>query len=129
MDRVIPYSRGMPRKSVIQTEESTASDTAKLFGANLSALMQAHPELGSNPKLAKKTGMSTASISRLLNGQVDATLATMEKIAAAFHVSPWQLLVPKIDPGNLPALLPHTEQERRLWERLREVAKEIKEGG
>lgn len=132
MDRVIPYPSVMARRAekrpATKAEESTSTATAKLFAANLEALMSATPELKSNPKLAQKTGLSTASISRLRNAQGNANLETLEAIAHAFHMEPWQLLVPHMEPRNPPALQPLTEQERRLYERLREVAKEINEG-
>jgi transcriptional regulator with XRE-family HTH domain len=109
-------------------EESTASDTAKVLGANLAALMASNEELNSNPKVSKKTGLGTGSISRLRNGDVDANLSTLEKIARAFDLAPWQLLVPGLDPGNLPALLAATETEKLLWERLKAMAKELQGG-
>lgn len=87
--------------------------------------MASHSDLSSNPKLAKKTGLGTGSISRLRNGEVDPTLSTLEKLSKAFDVAAWQLLVPNIDPGNLPALLSASEAERKLWESLRQVAKEM----
>jgi transcriptional regulator with XRE-family HTH domain len=125
MDRGIPYSSFMPQKRGGKDEESTASSTAKVLGANLQALMASHSDLSSNPKLAKKTGLGTGSISRLRNGEVDPTLSTLEKLSKAFDVAAWQLLVPNIDPGNLPALLSASEAERKLWESLRQVAKEM----
>lgn len=128
MDRRLPYPTVMPpRKQSASDEESTASSTAKVLGANLNALMAHHSDLSSNPKVAKKTELGTGTISRLRNGDVDANLSTLEKLSEAFGLHPWQLLVPNLDPENVPALLPVTEQERRLYERLREVAKEIKE--
>jgi transcriptional regulator with XRE-family HTH domain len=110
-------------------EESTASDTAKVLGANLTALMASNGDLNSNPKVSKKTGLGTGSVSRLRNGDVDANLSTLEKIAKAFELQPWQLLVHGLDPGNLPALLAATETERLLWERLKAMAKELQGGG
>jgi transcriptional regulator with XRE-family HTH domain len=91
--------------------------------------MAATLELGSNPKLAKRTGLSTSTIHRLRNGDVDATLSTLEALSKAFDLEPWQLLVANFDPKNRPVLQPLSEQERRLYARLAEVAKEIKEGG
>lgn len=127
MDRVFTYARPMPRRVKDKQEASTASATAKVLGANLAALMAAHKELNSNPKLAKKTGLGTGTISRVRNGEVDVNLATLEQLAKAFHVETWQLLVPQMEPNNLPALQALSPQERRLYERLREVAKELKE--
>lgn len=124
LDREFPYALLMARTS----DESTASNTAKVFADNLNALMAAHPDLGSNPKLSKKTGLGTGSLSRFRNGEVDPNLGTLEKVAGAFHVEVWQLLVPHLDPANLPALQPLSESERRLYARLAEAVKEIKEG-
>lgn len=127
MDRTIPYSVAMPQRVAKDEEESTVSATAKLLGANLEALMKAHPDLSSNPKLSKKTKLSTSTISRLRNGGVEATMATLEVLSAAFHVEPWQLLVAGIDPGNLPVLMSESEAERKLRDHLRELLKEMRE--
>jgi transcriptional regulator with XRE-family HTH domain len=127
MDRDFPYPHPMPQKRSGKDEVSTASSTAKVLGANLQALMASHSDLNSNPKLAKKTGLGTGSVSRLRNGEVDPTLSTLEKVAKAFDIAPWQLLVPGIDPSNLPALLSASEAERKLWDSLRQVAKEMRE--
>lgn len=125
----MPYPTVMPPRSVQKDELSTASDTAKVLGKNLSALMAATLDLSSNPKVAKRTGLSTSTIHRLRNGDVDATLSTLEALSKAFDLEPWQLLVVNFDPRNRPVLQPLTELERRLYARLAEVAKEIKEGG
>lgn len=121
----------MPRRAANTAEDTVAStnasSTAKVLGENLLALMKAHPDLGSNPKLATRTKLGTGTISRLKNGQVDANLETLERLAKAFHVEPWQLLVPGLHPSNLPTLQPISEQERRLYARIAEAMKEIKE--
>lgn len=124
MDRGLPYPSVMARRAPQQDEEGVASSTAKVLGENLAALMAAHPELNSNPKLAAKTRLGTGTISRLRNGMVDANLDTLERMATAFGVAPWQLLVPGIDPTNPPTLQPVSERERRFYERLRDVLKE-----
>jgi transcriptional regulator with XRE-family HTH domain len=129
MDREFPYPSGMAGRLSQKDEESTASDTAKVLAENLNALMAFHPNLNSNPKLAKKMEVSTATISRLRNAEVDANLSTVELIAKAFDVDVWQLFVARMDPANRPALRPYTEQERKLYEQFRELAKGIKEGG
>lgn len=90
------------------------------------ALMGSHPALSSNPKLSEKTKLGTGTIHRIRNGQADANLSTLEALAKAFDLQPWQLLVPNFDPGNLPALLNATEAEMRLWERLKDVAKDMR---
>jgi transcriptional regulator with XRE-family HTH domain len=125
MDKRLLYPTVMPRDAQ-KDEELLASSTAKVLGDNLRALMAANPELGSNPKLAAKTRLGTGTISRMKNGAVDANLDTLERIAAAFGVEPWQLLVPGIEPGNLPTLQPISEQERRLYDRIAEAFRGIR---
>lgn len=122
MDSGFPYSSRMGKKVTSEDEESVASTTAKVLGANLSALMAAHTELKSNPTVAKKTGMSSSTIHRMRHGQVDATLRTLEKLAAAFSVRPWELLVPSFDPANRPVEKPVSDRVRHL---LAEAAKEM----
>jgi transcriptional regulator with XRE-family HTH domain len=117
----------MGRRVVQKDEEGIASSTAKVLGENLAALMAAHPDLNSNPKLAAKTRLGTGTISRLRNGMVDANLDTLERMAKAFNVEPWQLLVAGLDPGNLPTLQPISEEERKLYARIAEAVKGIRE--
>jgi transcriptional regulator with XRE-family HTH domain len=127
MDKGISYPTVMKRGGAQKDEELIASSTAKVLGENLARLMAAHPDLNSNPKLAAKTRLGTGTISRLRNGAVDANMDTLERMARAFQVEPWQLLVPGIDPGNLPTLQPISEQERRLYARIAEAVKGIRQ--
>jgi hypothetical protein len=50
----------------------------------------------------------------------------VDKIAAAFNVSAWQLLVPGADASNMPALLPVSAAKRKFYERVVQAAKELK---
>lgn len=127
MDSSNYYPTVMKRGDSQKDEEPISSSTAKVLGENLVRLMAAHPDLNSNPKLAAKTRLGTGTISRLRNGAVDANMDTLERMARAFHVEAWQLLVPGIDPGNLPTLQPISEQERKLYERIAEAVKGIRE--
>lgn len=121
MDRVFPYPLWMGQRAAI---DSTVQGSARSLAQNLRVLMDAHPDLDSNPKLGKKTKLGVSAISRLLNGH-NATLETLDRIAEAFHVQTWQLLMPGLDPKNLPVVQPVSEKERALYERFKEVAKEL----
>lgn len=79
-------------------------------------------------RLAKDCGFGPGTASRLKEAKTSVGVEIIDKIAKHFHVESWELLVPEFDPANRPTLQPVSEQERRLYERLREVAKEIKEG-
>lgn len=43
-------------------------------------------------QLAERSGLTTASISRIEAGKVGYTKSSLENIALALHVEPWQLL-------------------------------------
>lgn len=123
MDRVFPYACVVADTPDMDTDESSHS-TESVLAVNLKALMAAHPELGSNPKLGKKTGLGASGISRLVNGH-NASLKTVDALAEAFGLHAWQLLVPHLDPKNPPVVQPVSEKERALYERFKEVAKEL----
>jgi transcriptional regulator with XRE-family HTH domain len=94
--------------------------SAWIVSANLKKLMGSNEELGSNPKLGKKTGLGASAISRVLNGH-NATLETVDRIGKAFGLPGWQLLIPDLDPGNLPVI--QSAKEVELYRRLRELVK------
>lgn len=136
MDRVFPQTLGMPDSSKKHPSSvSQRHKTAIVLGANVSALMvaSAHKpgamslgtDLSSNPKLAKKTGLGTGTISRLRNGSVNANLETLDAIAKAFDVEPWQLLVPGMDPNNTPVLQTAGDSERELYRQFKTIAKQV----
>lgn len=131
MDRVFPYSWAMPTRGLPEDEESTATPMAKVLAANVTILMAAHAdELGSNPKLGKRTKLGPSAISRLRSGH-NATLKTLEALAEAFELSPWQLLVPILDPKNPPALKVPTASEKAFYAKINaaeEALKALREG-
>ena len=125
MDRVFPYSQLMGKRRDIDAD---VSGSARALAENLRTLMDANPALNSNPKLGEKTGLGASAISRLVGG-ANTTMATVDTLAKVFHVEPWQLLVPGLDPKNLPVLQPLTEQERALYQRLKEALSLIQGAG
>lgn len=109
----------------------------EVLATNLKRLMEAKVDLSTQAKLASRSGVNQKTISNYLNPQqrpdgkkgrpASAKLAEVELIAGAFGLEVWELLVPGLDPNRRPTFQPLSEQERRLYERLAEVAKEIKE--
>jgi transcriptional regulator with XRE-family HTH domain len=99
-----------------------------VVAANVKALMHAkgNEHLNSNPKLGKKSGLGAGSISRVINGH-NATLETLEALAKAFGLEPWQLLVEGWTPKNPPALQPISESEKRLYQQFRELRQRLQE--
>lgn len=101
-----------------------------VLAENLVRLMDTHPKLKSNPLLAKEAGIGSGTVSRIRNGEVSANLETLSRLAAAFDVMPWQLLVPGIDPSNPPVLRTSGESEKEFYRRLMRVAEDhLREGG
>lgn len=54
--------------------------------------MAGRPEIGTQEKPAKKSGVAQSHISRLLRGQ-NVTLDVLEKVAHALRMAPYELLV------------------------------------
>lgn len=106
-------------------DKQAEQDLRALVGANIVRLMGMRPKLSSNPKLGERAGIGIATISRIINGETAATLDTIARLAAAFDLAPWQLLVPNLDAQNPQILQSISSKEADLYKRLREtIAKE-----
>lgn len=74
------------------TEDSVA---AEVFRANVSALMsQARQVEVRREDIAAKARISLRSLGYQLQGKHSPTLRTIEAVASAFGLQPWQLLLP-----------------------------------
>ena len=124
MDRVFPYPAAMGTRKAKDEAEPNLPKGAGVLAANLERLMKAHPELDSNPTLGKKAGLSPSAVSRLRNGH-NATLDTLERLAAAFKVELYQLLIPNLDATNPQTAHRVSEQEQALYDRIKEAAKAL----
>lgn len=71
---------------------------------------------------AMGNGLDVRKIDRLTKKEYSTTLDTLDEIAAAIGVQPWQLLVPNMDLNN-PPLLVMSEAERQIYERIRSLVK------
>lgn len=65
-----------------------------VLARNLNRLMAATYALDSNTKVVKRSKLGLGTIGRVRNAEVDATVDTLDKLAEAFGVQPWQLLAP-----------------------------------
>lgn len=106
-----------------------AIDYNKVFADNVKRLMGAEDPALSQPVLAGRAKMHQRTLGRIINNEVTPTLEMMVRIAAGLDVHLWQLLVPELDPRNLPALAPVTEKERQLWNTIRQAAQELGQYG
>ena len=84
---------------------------------NLSALMEREFQgMDNRPlALAKRADISLSSVQRALSGETGATIDTIERLALALNVSPYQLLLPELNPSNPQVVTGITSAERRLY--------------
>lgn len=82
--------------------------TAHTFTKNLKFLMSMHDI--SQSALAKKSGISQKAISNMARGEQTPTVETADKIAAAFGLEGWHMIMP-----NLPEDLINNKQLERLF--------------
>jgi transcriptional regulator with XRE-family HTH domain len=94
---------------------------------NLRALMLRTPEYSSPKKLAAKIRTSKSTVERIRAGSVACQIDTLEAIASAFDLQPWQLLVPGLDAGNPPMLRDEDDRLKALYSSLRHAAESIAE--
>jgi transcriptional regulator with XRE-family HTH domain len=71
--------------------------TIHLLARNLRALMESHPTLNTQQKVARKAGIAQASVSRVLRLEQAVTLRQLESLADAFKVPVADLLKDESD--------------------------------
>jgi transcriptional regulator with XRE-family HTH domain len=74
-----------------------------ILSNNLRALMAAHPDLNTLPKITAASGVSNGTLDRIRRAAVSTRIDELERLGRAFGVEPWQLLRPH-GPANLSPL-------------------------
>jgi hypothetical protein len=74
---------------------------------------------------AKHCDIGLATVQRIKAQETSVGIAVLDKIAEKFDLASWQLLVPGMDPANPPVLKPDGATERKIYEKVMSVAKEI----
>lgn len=112
----------------VMVQEENAS---MVLAANIKRLQDANPGLDSSTKLGKRAGIGQRTAARVMaGGQVSTGLDVIESIAKAFDLEVWQILVPNLDPSNLPVICNPNGREKAFYEKLMELAKtEFLSGG
>ena len=67
---------------------------------------------------ARDTKIGPGSASRIKAAKTDVGLGVLVKIAKAFKLQPWHLLMPDLDPANAPVAM-LSDSEKELYERLK----------
>lgn len=76
-----------------------------------------------------RLGMKITQVKRILAGKHAVTMSTVERIASAYDIAAYQLLVPGLNPQNPQVLRELTAQETRLYKALEEALEAAKKGG
>lgn len=94
---------------------------------NVLALMGSKLGPTTQMELQRKAKVGQATVGRILNqeGGENAKIETIAKIAKAYGLEGWQLLVAGMDPHNPPVIQPVSQAERALYDRLKAAAKDI----
>jgi hypothetical protein len=79
-------------------------DIRSIIADNLTALMLARWDEANTNRLARDSTLGTATVQRIRDQTADYRIDAIPKLAAALHIDPWQLLVPDINPENMPRL-------------------------
>lgn len=80
----------------------TPKDPKRYLWQNIAALMrEASPSVDS---VRARTKVGRGTVQRIKEGETSVGVDTLQSVAAAFGIEVWQLLVPNIDPDQLPTL-------------------------
>lgn len=97
-----------------------------MLAQNVKALLAHKDGPNNQSELFRKSKVAQATIGRILGAHGEnARIETVERIARAYGLEAWQLLVPGMDPSNPPVLRSRSKQEEELYKRLRSTAEEL----
>ena len=97
-----------------------------ILAKNLAALMRANKkELGTQGQVAMATGkvIDQTTVGRILKAKHKVQIDTLQALATAFGVEPYQLLIPDLDPKNPQILRALSKAEENLYKALEEARK------
>jgi transcriptional regulator with XRE-family HTH domain len=98
----------------------------KILAENVRALMDANKAtLGTQPKVAKATKgkLDQTTIGRVLAAKHRVQIDTLQALAEAFDVEPYQLLIPGLNARNPQVLRSLSPAEERLYKALEDARK------
>jgi hypothetical protein len=106
-------------------EYFAAMELKDILAIRLRALMDARPELDTQTKLHKRTGLSQSTVQRVLTRQVHTGLDVLEALAKAFQVDPLSLIAPIKEGADAGTVAPSADEVILLteWRKLNEDEK------
>ena len=104
-------------------ENTTSRD---VLAVNLRRMIDREARLGEKPSIrawAMKKDLNVRMIDRLVNRQHAVSIDSLERIAVAIGLKPWQLLIDDPSPGTTPDP-PITDEDRAMLRKLRKLLDE-----
>lgn len=101
-------------------DETLMHEAGIVAAANLAKWMKASRTLNTQARLSEKSGVSQATINRLLTGEAGISIKNLSLITTAFGRQTYEMLIPDNDSRNIPydraayAALPQSEKDSIL---------------
>ena len=111
------------RDSIVQP---VAEPSKALLWRNVAALMRKRYGSENLNRLARDAKIGPATASRIKDMKTSVGLDVIDRIASVFGLVAWQLLVPDLDPTNIPVVM-ITADERKFYEKIKRVDAVLKE--
>ncbi|WP_155947005.1 helix-turn-helix domain-containing protein [Pseudacidovorax intermedius] len=126
-DTVMPNPATAPKPNAYPEMEAKESHARRVLASNVQGLMAQNGSLNSNVKLSNASGVSIATLSRVMSMHTAATLDTITRLAAAFGLEPHQLLMPNLDAAGPHATQEISAEDRVLLAKFKALAGELRD--
>lgn len=114
---VCNHNRNARLINIHDMNKLSGKPVAQVLWDNVSALMTHHWQEENLNKLARKAKIGAATAQRIKDRETAVRIDTVERVAMAFDLKPWQLLMPDLDPSNVPVSM-LSETEKKLYSKL-----------
>lgn len=84
---------------------------AKIVARNFELLRQHEPDKPSQAAFARRCGLQQRTYNRIVLGEVEPSLSSIELVARKMHLHAWQLMVDDFHPDVPPQLAPVGNQQ------------------
>ena len=100
--------------------EYTIMELKDILALRLRALMDQRPDLDTQTKIHKKTGLSQSTIQRILAREVHTALDVVQKLADAYRVKPLDLIKPMGQEDQQINITPNYDEQQLIiaWRKL-----------
>lgn len=99
-------------------DKKPISPAFEIVVKNLESLIACHKTLNSQAAIGKAAKVDQKTVGRILNKTNEPSLEVVGKIAKAFGLAAWQMLVPDLEPTNPPMLASESNALKKLYANL-----------